>query len=193
MTGYFSLDANKLSVDKNELSKRLCIPKDFDFSLFEEAEKAVKQASNVKCNCICTNVSILENNDVDLGFVKVNSRDLCTNLKSCKQAFVFAVTLGSGIDRLISKMQVVSPAKSFVYDGYASSLAESACDEAERIIKEKMNCRPRFSPGYGDFALDAQKDVLHAVSAEKLLGVVMTKSLLMTPKKTITAVMGICR
>ena len=192
MTGYFTLEANKLSVDKNELSRRLCLPKDFDFSAFDEAEKAVKEASSVKCNCIHTPIVQEEDFVVNLGFMKVQSRDLSKNLACCESAFVFCVTLGAAVDRLIEKTAVMSPYKSFIFDGYASSFAESACDEAERIIKENIKCKPRFSPGYGDFALENQKDVLYAVSAEKMLGVALSKSLLMTPKKTITAIMGIC-
>ena len=50
---------------------------------------------------------------------------------------------------------------------------------------------PRFSPGYGDFALDAQASILASLDAERQLGIYLTDESLMIPTKSITAVAGI--
>ena len=58
-------------------------------------------------------------------------------------------------------------------------------------LREKFSLRPRFSPGYGDFDLGAQRDILNVLNADKILGIKLGSNLLMTPKKTITAVQGV--
>ena len=51
--------------------------------------------------------------------------------------------------------------------------------------------RPRFSPGYGDFSIQHQKAVLAMLEASKRIGVTMTDSYMLTPTKSVTAVIGI--
>ena len=89
------------------------------------------------------------------------------------------------------KLSSLSPADHFVADGLASSLCEALADEAERIIKENSDCKPRYSPGYGDMSIETQKGLLELLNAGKLLGINLAKSYLMTPIKTITAIVGI--
>ncbi len=191
MTGYFTIDKAELQVDKKELKRRLSLPADFDTDELEQMSQEVLLVCTPKCSCICTPVTLLEENCVDLGFDKVISKNLHKALQGCDKAFVFAVTLGHGVDRLLTKLSVVSKSKHFVCDGYASALAESLCDKAELAIKEDKECKCRFSPGYGDLDISFQKQVLCAVNAQKLLGITLTESLLMTPQKSITAIMGI--
>ena len=66
---------------------------------------------------------------------------------------------------------------------------ERGTGKKKRSGREKY-LRPRFSPGYGDFSLDCQKDIIRALEAEKTVGVTLTDSLLMTPSKSVTAVIG---
>ena len=51
--------------------------------------------------------------------------------------------------------------------------------------------RPRYSPGYGDLSLEVQSEVLKVLNADKILGIKLGANLLMTPKKSITAVQGV--
>lgn len=51
----------------------------------------------------------------------------------------------------------------------------------------------RFSPGYGDLPLKHQPDVLRLLEAQKRLGINLTSSGLMIPRKSVTAIMGISR
>lgn len=186
---YFSVEKDCIKVDTAELSRRLCVGRDFDVSVFDGAVRDVLEVMTPKCCFVKVDVSS-ENGIVDLGFVKTESRDLCKNLDGCKEAFVFAVTLGHGVDRLLSRLSLLSPAEFFVCDAVSSAFAESVCDAAEEIIRKDKKCKPRFSPGYGDSHLSLQKDVLAALNAQKLLGITLTDSNLMTPQKSITAVMG---
>ena len=189
-SNFFTVDKTKLKIDENEFRRRLSVSKEFDVSVYEKAVCEVLSESTPKA-CFAKLPVFVSGNCVSFPFAKIESRDLAKNLSGCVEAFAFAVTLGHSVDRLLSKMSRLSAADFFIYDAVGSALAESVCDEAERIIKGDIECKPRFSPGYGDFSLDLQKDILRTLDAERLLGITLTDSNLMLPQKSITAVMGI--
>ncbi len=126
-----------------------------------------------------------------LGDVTVTSKALGKNLQDCKECFLMAVTLGAGVDRLIGRMGVLSPARQFITDGVASALTEGLCDRVFDILAEQENCKPRFSPGYGDFLLEYQPELLRLTEAGKQIGLHVTDSMFLTPSKSVTAVIGI--
>lgn len=51
--------------------------------------------------------------------------------------------------------------------------------------------RPRFSPGYGDFSILHQREFLGLLEAGKRIGLSMTESSMLTPTKSVTAVIGL--
>ena len=51
--------------------------------------------------------------------------------------------------------------------------------------------RPRFSPGYGDLPLALQADVFWALDCTSKIGVSLSESLIMSPQKSVTAIIGI--
>ena len=141
-------------------------------------------------------LSLKDENELKIGNVEIYSRNLRTNLKDCKQVVLFAATLGTEVDRLIRKMQVVDMAKAVVMQACAATLLEEYSDELQQKIAEHMQeqgkyIRPRFSPGYGDFSIQHQKAVLAMLEASKRIGVTMTDSYMLTPTKSVTAVIGI--
>ena len=50
---------------------------------------------------------------------------------------------------------------------------------------------PRFSPGYGDLPLTAQREMFRMLECEKRIGVYLNESLLMSPSKSVTAIVGL--
>ena len=190
MAECFVIDKTAIKVNESELKRRLSVSKDFDVSVFETAVERVILESSPKVCFERVFVSV-HDDGVDFPFASVKSRDIAKNLCGCSEAFIFAVTLGHGTERLLSKMSRLSAADFFVYDAVGSALAESVCDEAEKMIKKNSKCRPRFSPGYGDFPLSVQRDVLSLVNAERLVGITLTDTCLMIPQKSITAILGI--
>ena len=128
---------------------------------------------------------------VNFGFVCVKSKHLSRHLKDCKEAYLFAATLGVEVDRCIDKCSKTSPSKSVVCDAIGSALIESFCDYMEKQLVKEMDSVFRFSPGYGDLDLCCQKEILEYLEASKKIGVSLTESLLMVPKKSVTAIIGI--
>ena len=142
-----------------------------------------------------TLVRILPTGKIDLGYTRLESKDLYKNLSGCIQVYTLAVTLGLQIDRTIARLAVSSPGKAFAVDALASAYAESAADALSKIFREELSddatlC-PRFSPGYGDVPLTIQTTVLEALEATKHTGITLGTNLLMTPRKSITAFQGV--
>ena len=176
-------------MNQNELRVRLGCPPESVFLIprcLNELEKCV----SVRYVSRFCDIRRTENG-IDLGFGEIISNDLIKNLGQCERAAVFAVTLGSEVDRLLIKLGKLMSSEQFVTDAIASALAEAACDEAEKLIFDGLSHAPRFSPGYGDLPLETQKPLLPFLDAEKTVGITLSSSCLMTPTKSITAIAGI--
>lgn len=107
-------------------------------------------------------------------------------LKDTQSAVVFAATVGLEIDRLILRYESVSPAKALVLQALGAERIESLCDT---FCAEFSNARPRFSPGYGDLPVQAQEWFFKVLNIPKNIGVTLNSSLLMTPTKSVTAIL----
>jgi len=145
----------------------------------------------IRCRYAFKRVTVQKDADtLDLGFGRFQSKSLASRLAECDEAFVFAVTLGLEVDRLLMRLSACDPAGHFITDAYASALADAACELAEKELREGLDCIRRYSPGYGDLSLELQKPLLDFLEGRQL-GLTVTKNLLMVPTKSITAIMGI--
>ncbi len=130
---------------------------------------------------------------LDLGFCKTASRDLMKNLGASHSVIVFCATVGLGIDRLIAKYKTISPARALMLQAIGTERIESLCDKfTEDMYEETGGLRPRFSPGYGDFEISHQRDIFLHLNPSKSIGVSLNESLLMSPSKSVTALVGVC-
>lgn len=184
------IPAAELQPDLGELAARLQTKREL---AAEGTESCLRELQKVlQCRYACARVPILRpaENMLDLGFGPFESRNLYKNLEGCGEVFLFAVTLGVGVDRLLMRLSAVSGARHFITDALASALAEAACDRLDAELKGELTCAPRFSPGYGDLPLELQKPLLNLLQAQRI-GIHLTENLLMVPTKSITAIMGI--
>ena len=133
----------------------------------------------------------VKGDNIDLSFAKVRSADLSKNLASCNSFVLFAATIGLECDRLISRYSKTSPLKSLMFQAIGAERVESLCNVFNSEIKEKYKTSPRFSPGYGDFPLSMQKDFFAVLEPSKRIGLCLNESLLMSPSKSVTAIIGI--
>ena len=133
---------------------------------------------------------------LELGFLSTDSADLKKCLLGCEGVLVFAATVGVEIDRLITKYSSISPAKALILQAIGAERIESLCNLfTAEIAREKaalgLSLRPRFSPGYGDFPLEAQREIFEALDCPRKIGLSLNESLLMSPSKSVTAIVGI--
>lgn len=125
---------------------------------------------------------------IHLGFAEVPSNDLLRNLAGCDAAVVFCATVGLGMDRLIARYSRTSPAKALLFEAIGNERIESLCDA---FCATQKATAPRFSPGYGDLPLAVQRDIFSALDCPRRIGVSLGDNLLMTPQKSVTAILGI--
>lgn len=131
----------------------------------------------------------------DIANFKSESKHLCKNLEGCSQVAVFATTLGTEVDRILRKYEIIDLPKAVIFQACAAAYLEEYCDNVECLIKEEVgeDCRfkPRFSPGYGDFSISHQGSVLQMLGAQKKIGLTLTEANMMSPSKSVTAFIGI--
>ena len=130
---------------------------------------------------------------LDLGFARTDSRDLRNHLEGCGEILLFACTAGAEMDRRIGRAKLSSPAKGLLMHAIGAQQVEGGCDRLCRRLAEQFPDREltsRFSPGYGDLPLAMQREVMEALDCGRTVGITLTESLLMTPSKSVTAIIG---
>lgn len=135
---------------------------------------------------------------LDMTCLQTESKSLERNLKDCERILLFGATLGSQVDVLLQRYGRIQMSKAVVMQAASVAMLESFCDEKNEELKQQYleqgwYLRPRFSPGYGDFPLECQRQIVPALELGKRIGVTLTDSLLMAPSKSVTAVIGASR
>jgi hypothetical protein len=126
----------------------------------------------------------------------LEGKDIKELLSGCREAVLMAVTLGPGVDRLLTRNSVSNMADAVIMDACASTAIENVADNFEMDLRREVEAEglyltDRFSPGYGDLPLSAQKKLCAALDTGRRIGLSLSPSLLMIPGKSVTAVLGI--
>lgn len=166
-------------------------------SLVEECISEIKGKLSYKVCCRKFEIKRTEKG-LDLGFAVTDSKGLEKNLEGCGEIILFAATVGLEIDRIIAKYNRISPSKAVIFQAIGAERAEALCDLFNDEIKDEAKrngkeTRPRFSPGYGDLPLSLQTDIFRVLDCPRKIGVTLNESLLMSPSKSVTAIIGITK
>ena len=81
-------------------------------------------------------------------------------------------------------------------DAACSAYVEAAVEQMDQQVKADAAAHGlagnwRFSPGYGDCPLSAQRSIVDALNATRLIGLTVTPTSLLMPTKSVTAVIGL--
>ena len=177
-------------VDKKEILRYMGMKKEDEeiVGIIDEALEEVYPSLSYK---VCyTHIPVDSDGCINL-VSKVNSNNLKKNLKGAKEAVLFCATIGIEIDRLINKYSKLSPVKALCFQGIGAERIEALCDAFCNDIKGEYNLKPRFSPGYGDFDVSYQKEIFKILEPFKKIGVALNESMLMSPSKSVTAIVGL--
>ena len=180
-------------IDKNEVLRYAGIKdvENANLPLYDEVLKELDGKLSYKVCCVEAQVKIT-GKICDFGFFKAESEKLSQNLDGCKKVILFAATLGVEIDRLIAKYGALSPAKALILDAFGNERIEALCNTFCNELKENnLTLKPRFSPGYGDLAIEVQKEIFSVLGCQKKIGLTLNDSMLMSPSKSVTAFVGI--
>ena len=101
--------------------------------------------------------------------------DIARHLRGCDAMVLMAVTLGSGADTLMRRLELTDNALAAVVDAMASAVKEELCNALEAEIRTSVQAQGhyltgRFSPGYGDCPLTLQQPFAIALDTVRGLG-----------------------
>lgn len=136
-----------------------------------------------------------KNGSLFCGDIELHGQAIAARMSGCERCIALAVTLGFDTDRMISALGNTDPYRAMLADACATAATETLADRATKLCHElfcpdKMMTH-RFSPGYGDLPLDIQPLLLDMVDARRLLGLTVSRSMLLSPIKSVTAFIGI--
>lgn len=159
-------------------------------ALLQSVEKALAAAAQPRMAWASLALPALEAQGL------LQGEDIRRHLAGCSHAVLLAVTLGPRADLAIRRAGVGDVARLAAADAVASALAEAAADAAEAVLRQQFAVRGlyltgRYSPGYGDYPLGVQPLLCGLVESTRLLGVTVGATNLLTPRKSITAVLGV--
>lgn len=141
------------------------------------------------------NVNIIEIDNSDLKF---ESRDVYKLLEDCQECIIMAATLGIEIEKEIKKYSYTELTKSIIIDACATTAIEEYCELIQNNIKKELLNKNkyitmRYSPGYGDLHINANKKIINFLSADRDIGLTITDRGIMIPRKSVIAIIGISK
>lgn len=118
------------------------------------------------------------------------------HLSHAKKVVLLAVTLGKDVEKHITEtFQSGSYTHALLLDAAATSAVEQVADNLEKdidtVIKPMGYKRVwRFSPGYGDWNIKCQPQMLALANADKI-DVKNTSAMMLMPRKSVSAIIGL--
>lgn len=166
--------------------------------LMDDCEKKIIQAAQPRCLYKYFDIAFTDNGVALSGTdLVLKGNDILNHLSGCFGVVLMAATLSGGIDSLLRTLQITDMAAAVVANAMASTAIEQVCDSADKLIDRQFNNSYktfRFSPGYGDFPIEIQRDFLNLLDAPKKIGLCPAgESCLLTPVKSVTAVVGLSK
>lgn len=191
-----TLSKREIKIDEKEVLRYLGYGKNqADEMVLKKIDSmAKKMQESIFCKvCYEKYPLILMDDMICFGSIQTTSADLKKNLSGCTDVMVFVATIGIEADRIIGKNSLLSTVDAVIAQAVGTTLIESWCDIfCEKISKtENKFLHPRFSPGYGDFGIENQKEIFKMLDVTRKIGVSLADSLQMVPSKSVSAIVGI--
>jgi len=185
-------------ISEKEILRYAGCKRDADEATLSLMRECLAEAEKVLEYKICYAHAEVGVNTIDctVGPLSVRSAHLAKNLSGAHEAVIFAATVGAKLDRLIAKYMRISPSRALMLQAIGAERIESLCDFFNDDIKKEKKAlgkftHPRFSPGYGDLPIEIQKDIFRALDCPRKIGLTLNENLLMSPTKSVSAIIGI--
>lgn len=133
---------------------------------------------------------------IELEGTYIYSNNIAKLTSRSDECILLAATLGHEADRQISLAQRKNMLDGIALDACASVRIDAYIDEfmKNEIVPELFDgehLTSRFSPGYGDLNMNVTEDIISILNATKRIGLSVTRSLMMSPIKSVTAITGL--
>ena len=132
---------------------------------------------------------------IDSAFA-IDSEKAAVRMAGCSEIYLMAVTIGPELDAKVAEIsQSGDMTRAFLLNAYGSEAAEALMESLNREIARQVEGRgltatKRYSPGYGDWPITAQRDLLGHLGADRI-GIRLAESCLMIPEKSVSAIIGV--
>ena len=197
MNGYMQLELS--SLNKKEALRYMGYgsnePDPTISKALDECEKALLAVIKPCCIYHVFDIATAENGISVCGTSLVlEGNSVSEHLAGCSKAVLLAATLSAHADKTIRRFEATDMTRAVICDFLASAAVEQVCDATDEQIRNEFSVFHqtwRFSPGYGDLPLDIQGKFLDVLQAQKRIGLNATENNILTPRKSVTAVIGL--
>lgn len=142
-------------------------------------------------------INILENGVEVIGTTLVlEGNDIKKLLIGSNRCILMAATIGNYIEKKIRLYERIDLTRGMILDSVSTTAVEDLCDKVcdlieKDIIEDFEELTFRYSPGYGDLNLNIQKNFIEVLDATRKIGVNVSEHMLLFPRKSVTAIVGI--
>lgn len=189
-----------LTIDPKETRRYagLMRAKTFDEALITEACQEARLLAEPRGSYVVYDYDCLTQTVLAQPTFKIAGQKIGQHLAGCDKVIILAATVGEDIEQAVTQhFQEGQYAESVLLDAAATTAVEQIGDGMEHMLAPKAaaagyQMRWRFSPGYGDWPLEQQPELIRLSEAAKI-GVSLSSSLMLVPRKSITAIIGLYR
>ncbi|MDO5688865.1 MAG: vitamin B12 dependent-methionine synthase activation domain-containing protein [Tissierellia bacterium] len=126
------------------------------------------------------------------------SEDLSQLLAESHQVVLIAATLGLPVDAALRRYSATDLTRALVMDACASSMIECYTEDLNQDLETHYReagyyLTDRFSPGYGDVPIMWNQKLLDVLNANRGIGLSVSASGTMIPRKSVSAIIGIAK
>lgn len=191
-----------MRIDRREVVRYLGLRsgKELDAQWKERVEEAVAEAEKLLRPAVSRRtyqVAQVEEARITLSGTEltVTGPRMVRRLAGAERITVLAVTCGPLLEEAVAAAFARGEyVRGAILDAVGSAAAEALADEVNDAVAAEARSQgycllPRASPGYADWDLAVQPELIRAAGAEGL-GISLSKALLLIPRKSITAVIA---
>lgn len=128
--------------------------------------------------------------------LSLKGEKIIKHLEHCSEVAVLGITIGEGLEKAVSDLFSQGEyTRGLLLDAAGTTAVEAAADQISALIarhaaKQGLDTTFRFSPGYGDWDIRVQPDILAILHAQRI-GLTVTDTCMLVPRKSVTAVIGL--
>jgi hypothetical protein len=208
MAGILLFSKNKAAIDwewvKNELKKRERIGANDDsdrgLSISKSLDECLTKVKSLsKPNYIrrVMKIALAGEDFIELeGGTRFSTGRIAQYIKGSSHIVIFLVTIGDEIEKIAGELTSgKEPLQGYLIDRIGSFAVESLANAVEKNIRKdysilRKSVSRRYSPGYCDWPIEEQR-VLDKLLDFYKIGISLTESFMMKPKKSISAIVAI--
>jgi len=132
--------------------------------------------------------------ELDGTSLRIQGRQTMRHFSTSQRVTLLAVTLGERVAATLSQLSSTRIGEALIFDAVASAATENLAEQLDALISGEIRRQgffptARFSPGYGDWDLAWQKELVNSLQGDQI-GLRVTPYSLLEPVKSITAAIG---